>query len=211
MRTISCFAIFTLWTVFVCLGSAQGATLFNDTFSPQQSGWSFTSPNTGFMGELNNNSNVAGVTLNLPVAGSDPNASLEFDLLLFRTMDGVNCCTDTFTLQINGTTMYRAALQGGGGGSTQVYTNQGATVSLTSNWVYHFVVPHAIISGNNTYSFQYSALQSLGDEAWGIDNVTVDANPVPLPAAVWFLGSGLAGLGLMRGRRHGEKIKHREG
>jgi hypothetical protein len=178
---------------------ASATVIFNDTFSPQQSGWSFASPSAGFLGELNNNVNVASVTLTL-AASADPTADLQFDLLMFRSMDGVNCCTDTFSLTINGSTVFSAALRDGGGGSTSVFIDTNGT-TFTPNGsftVYSFLVPHAIVSGANTYTFGYSPLQSLADEAWGLDNVMISADvAVPAPAALALMLSGLVlgGLG----------------
>src|SRR5437870_4802219 len=75
--------------------TSGGTIIFEDTFSPQQPGWSFSSPSAGLLGELNNNANVAGVTLT--VTGAPAGAgTLEFDLLSFRSLDdATSCCTDT--------------------------------------------------------------------------------------------------------------------
>lgn len=46
--------------------------------------------------------------------------------------------------------------------------------------------------------FFASGLQGIGDESWGIDNVRIELSgtpaPVPLPPAVWLLGTGLISL-----------------
>jgi hypothetical protein len=45
------------------------------------------------------------------------------------------------------------------------------------------------------------ALDATGDGAWGIDTIEY-GSPVPIPEALWLLGSGLLGLiGLRRRRR----------
>ncbi len=202
-------SFFTMLAFSISLWSAQASavTIFSDDFSPQQPGWDFASPSVGFMGELNNNVNVSGVTLTQNVANADPNAKLFFDLLAFRTLDPVNCCTDTFSLIINGTTVYQGAF------SSSVNWNEflnlnGATVTVntTVGGIWGFTVPHQILAGVNTYTFSYSPLQSLNDEAWGLDNVSIDANgTVPESTSLALMGLGLAGLSFNRRK---VKAKH---
>ena len=64
--------------------------------------------------------------------------------------------------------------------------------------VYHlsFTFPH---SGDLMVSFTASGLQSLNDESWGLDNVKVETDVIPLPGTLLLFGSGL--LGLFRVRR----------
>ena len=51
-------------------------------------------------------------------------------------------------------------------------------------------------------SFFGLGLQDLGDESWGLDNVTVSATaPVPLPAPALLLGASLLGLAGARRKR----------
>lgn len=162
--------------------SASAAPLFEDTFSPQQPGWSFQSPSSGFLGELNNNVNVASVTLTVTAPSDDPNATLEFDLLGFRSLDGVNCCTDTLTLTINGTIALIGAFSHNPAINRILSNPSGATYTLLfvnipgvggANSGHRFIVPHHVLKGINTYTWSYSPLQSFVDEAWGLDNVKV--------------------------------------
>ena len=63
--------------------------------------------------------------------------------------------------------------------------------------VYNLSFTFAHDADNLVLNFSATGLQTAGllgldDESWGLDNVRVDA--VPVPAAVWLFGSGLLGL-----------------
>lgn len=164
---------------------------------------------TGILGELGG-SPAASATLSRssPDSGS---GVLEFDLLLFRTMDGVNEYTDLFSLVINGSTRYQAAFGtiAGGGVDTVVLNPDGATFSRTDidafSGVRRISIGFAAISGVNTFQFSYPNLQSFQDEAWGLDNVSFTARVGPPPTgaipepATWaliILGFGAVGAAL---------------
>lgn len=67
-------------------GFANADVIFYDDFSPQDAGWNITSPSPDYMGELNNNVNVASVDLTHTFAEIS-GASLTFDLLAFPSLD----------------------------------------------------------------------------------------------------------------------------
>jgi hypothetical protein len=155
----------------------SGPVIFEDTFSPQQEArWSLPSPSADFFGELNGDTNASAVTLTLP-SMSAGSATVEFDLLGFRTLDDTTtCCTDIFTLEVNG----HVALTGGfGDRGTDLLTSNpsGATLgpatSISGGTSRRISVPVSLIGGTNTFTFSYSPLQPLLDEAWGLDNVKV--------------------------------------
>jgi hypothetical protein len=155
---------------------AQCPFRFDDTFSPQKAGWSFQSPSADYLGQLNDNVNVASVTLTLN-APSGP-GMLEFDLLTFRTLDNAStCCTDTLTMTVNGMN----AFSYGPGGPDAFATNpSGATIGIASflppdAGTREISVPITLLQGANTFTWSYSPLQSFEDEAWGLDNVRVHA------------------------------------
>jgi len=58
--------------------------------------------------------------------------------------------------------------------------------------VYNLSFTFAHSADNLALNFSAIGLQGILDESWGLDNVRVDA--VPVPAAVWLFGSGLLGL-----------------
>ncbi len=149
-----------------------------------------------------------------PGASAVGGATLTFDLNGFLTVDGSNCCTDTFTLTVNGVTLFVGGFDMGGGGSNFVTSiDPGVTIVSTTSFglfaggLTQFSVAHTLLSGNNTYVFDYGSMQGLGDEGWGLTSVIISADVsatstgVPEPMALSLLGAGLVGLGALR-KRH---------
>lgn len=139
--------------------------------------------------------------------------SLDFVIQGYRTLDGVNCCTDTLSVTLNSVLIFEGSYALGGGGSnvtlvntgggtvTPVFNgfNVGGTLTFDNGAV-------SLLSGNNTITFAYSgAAQGLADEAWGINSATITGNafnsvPEPSAWALMILGFGAVG-GALRGRR----------
>lgn len=148
-------------------------------------------------GPLNGGSQSYQITA--PSTGS---ANLTFDLLGYNSLDGANCCSDTFTLTVNGSQLFSGGFNMGGGGSNFVnYIAPGATVVSSvsyGSWaggLTKFSVDHALLAGTNTYVFDYGSMQGLGDEGWGLANAKITGNvATPEPATMLLLGSGVAGL-----------------
>jgi len=160
-------------------GPSRAATIFSDSFSPQQTGWSFQSPSVGFLGELHDQVNVTAVSLTVVAPSDDPSATLEFDLLGFRSIDGTNCCTDTLTLTINGVVAFTGAWTYDDTFSTFFTNPSGASFqpAVVGGYLSHRItVPHAAVAGANTYTWSYSMLQDPLDEAWGLDNVAMSGD-----------------------------------
>jgi hypothetical protein len=182
--------------------AANAADIFSDSFDTPQPEWSFVSPSSGYLGELNNNVNVSSVTLTLNVA-SPTLVDIRFDLLGFRSLDaGASCCIDTLTFAANGVVqltgiyshdplMNRLLTNPSGATVTQLWVNTPPLGVGTANSGHFFTVPNVPLGlGINTFEWSYSPLQSLDDEAWGLDNVRVTA--VPESTTFMLLLGGLA-------------------
>jgi hypothetical protein len=55
-------------------------------------------------------------------------------------------------------------------------------------------------TGYDWYTLVISGLTKTGGASFGVDNVSVQVTPVPIPPAIWLLISGLTGLGAVRRR-----------
>lgn len=179
--------------------------------------WSVAAPVNsgagGILGELGGGGSSATLTQASPDSGT---GVLEFDLLLFRSMDGVNAFTDEFNLTINGSNRYKAAFGtiGGGGVDTVFFNPDGATFTRTdvsgAHSIRHVTISFAAVAGANTFAFSYPGLQSFQDEAWGLDNVSFTARvgppvgpgvPEPASWALMIAGFGAVGAAMRRQRR----------
>lgn len=160
-----------------CTAEFHRQLIFEDDFSPQKDGvWSFMSPTPGFLGPLNDNVNVPGVTLTIPDSGGG--TLLQWDLLAFDTLDGfTSCCTDTLEVRANGTLLLSAQLHGGFPEFSRILENPagGSYEALDGGRRYRFTVPLAIERGPLAISWNYSHLQNILDESWGLDNVVLRA------------------------------------
>ncbi len=150
-----------------------------------------------------------------PAAGS---GNLSFQLGGYASLDGVNCCTDVFSLSVNGSVVFEGSFNMGGGGVNTVWTSPvGASVLVTTfgasddphnstqvTWaggITDISLPIALHAGSNTVTFAYGGgLQGLGDEGWKVNAVAVTA-PVPEPETYAMMLAGLGMLGAVARRR----------
>ncbi len=164
------------------------------------------------LGPLNN---PGSFTLNFFSAVADSNASLDFVLKGYNTLDGYNDYQDLFTLTINGTQTFSGSFNLGGGGSSDAVFGSGSAVTLNELNVDPVLdigrnggtttvtgLKFNLLSGNNTFNFAYTAPgfangssgQDLSDEGWGIASASVTAVPEPEVYGMMLMGLGLMGF-----------------
>lgn len=139
--------------------------------------------------------------------------TIDFNLLGFRTLDGVNCCTDTLTVDLNGTTILQMAYNLGGGGNNAIFVGSPTITNHVSGTPAAYngtalggsldaaLAGVTFLAGPNTLTFSYSgAGQGTADEAWGLGSVAAGAVPEPASWAMLITGFGMVGFAA-RGRR----------
>lgn len=180
--------------------TAQAATVYSNDFSALGAQ---ASP-----GAINDAFNAAG-------AGT---GTMAVDLVGYLSLDGAgNCCTDIFHISLNGSEIYTASFNLGGGGVNTVYlAPAGSMAQVTTNgasddphnstqvtWAGGsalITLPVSFAAGNNSLEFSYSGGgQGMGDEAWGLHQVSIHA--VPEPESYALLLAGLAATGFVARRR----------
>lgn len=133
----------------------------------------------------------------------------------YRSLDGGagSCCSDVFSLLLNGVAVFSGAYAFGGTGINETFLQPtGTTIDLVqTGYTFtggygNFSVPLTLLNGSNTITFSYAgALQTPGDEAWGVDSATITGNvltsAVPEPAAWAMMLGGLALTGAALRRR----------
>lgn len=168
------------------------------------------------LGSYNGNYSLAhGTTLTLTSLPLHATLALRFDLYLFGSWDGENTVwgKDHFSLSgdVAGSWTFTNhqpegqsypgtpdEIHGSGSAATHVYRGLDPT-GLGDQ----FLIDHA----GDSFTVTFGGPTTQADEWWGIDNVTVTVDTVPLPGTALLLASGLSGL--MAGvRRRGNRSGH---
>ncbi len=186
-----------------------------------------------FLATSANGSGVGTNTLSLSALPGHNTLQITFDLYILQTWDGNgpnggNSPTnpDAIGVALDGTARFLASFANYTGGNTQSYPSQlaplgsgasnaprtgqfeanhlgyGAEDLGDATYRITLTVPHT----GSTAAFAFTSLQNqvIGDEGWGLDNVSVVASgaPVPEPASLAALGLGV--LAIARRRRQAQ-------
>jgi MYXO-CTERM domain-containing protein len=183
-----------LW-LCAALSSAQAATFFA---LPAATG-AFSSPNSLFASFFAS-------------AGA---GEVSFQLQGYNTLDGDSFFIDILDVSLNGSSVFSATYDLGGGGIDRVLGGS-AGVALKDGLAktVDLQIPVTLLGGVNALVISYSSPdifdgtprwgeQGLADEGWGLNSASVSsAAPVPeAPAAAMFAAGLLAGLLALRRRR----------
>ena len=140
--------------------------------------------------------------------------SVVFTLAGYGSLDGDNYYIDILQVTLNGSEVFSGTWNIGGGGADRVLFNpNGATVGGITGQQLSIMLPVALVAGNNDLVFTYTSpvkfegidragFQGVGDEAWGLNALTVTGiSPVPEPASAAMLLAGLGMFGWAASRR----------
>ena|SRR5262245_51355936 len=180
----------------------------------------------GISGDASNFGLSSGsVTLTVPTAAAHNTATVQFRLYVIRSMDG----EEPFSLSANGIDRINPDALFSNLGSSSCTDNVsagctsiGATnapagtvgpvvgeldfpalnAGAVGDTYYDLTLTFAHTASNLELVFSYSGQQSLFDESWGLDNVSVQIDSgivtppsgVPSPVTLWLLGLGISGL-----------------
>lgn len=139
-------------------------------------------------------------------------AAISFQLFGGKSLDGFgNCCTDIFTVSLDGTDVFSGSFSMGGGGSnTELLNTYGWTwLSMAFGGLFDGGFTDitgsitGLLAGSHTLTFKYDgASQGTGDESWAINSLDVAmASAIPVPAALPLLATALGALGFAGWRR----------
>jgi hypothetical protein len=214
-----------LMMIFSFFATAQASTIYSNNFSTSAGPeWSNTTRSTAngetYLGQFGNGT----VTLTLSGLTVGSSATVDFDLYIIQSWDGNGYYgPDNWYMAVNGKNVVDTSFANYiGYGATQDYPNIDGTGASNPNrtgatatnhlgygganenfgdTTYHLsIAVDKIASSTLTIDFTSGQNQAVGDEGWGLDNVSVSATPVPVPPSLFLLVPGFFGLVAMKKR-----------
>jgi hypothetical protein len=164
-----------------------------------------------------------GVTLTLNNLPTHSSVSLGFLFAAIDSLDGTGTYPsgDFFRIDIDGQTVFRESFANAVASQLQSYVPPagvelarhqnlgfGGPDGYYTDSAYDFGVDprfrniaHSASSLTVSFLIEGEGIQSLDDESWAMDNLRVEVEAVPVPAAAWLFGSGVVGLAGLARRR----------
>lgn len=128
---------------------------------------------------------------------SDTETLADYDFTLFYDF---NPAFDNGPVGLGRINLTNAILAGANPGATKLEDSQNLMFSYLGTSVPGFITAPTYASFDPNALGEYNFGISVGQAGWGVENVRMDVQVVPVPAAVWLFGSALGALGWMRRR-----------
>ncbi len=202
--------------MFAITGMAHSAVITNEDFEGGATGWSNNtttiggSPFTTFLGRFAGSSTGAQMTSkSYTLSGTQTQVTIQFDFYEIDSWD-----REYFKVYVNDMAVIsdmfnHNVLEGGytSGQTTRALlfpdVNKNLGFSGYQDQGYRYTYTFDTTSTTLKLGFGATLDSDIGDESWGVDNINITDNSsaVPLPGALWLLGTGLFGLAGMRRKK----------
>jgi large repetitive protein len=187
--------------VFGITALANAALVADENFESGATGWTDNTISYGanfsyFLGRFSldpsNAPQVASKTFTL--SGNQTAVNIDFDFYEIDSWDG-----EVFKVSADGNVLTdQLYWTSWGYASYDPLPGTDLGFAFYADQIHHFSFIYNTTAASLTLSFESTLNQPVPDESWGIDNlrITAEAIPVPEPAFLLFLGAGLSVVGL---------------